>query len=178
MLLPKTVIDMNIKKHPVIFTLNILIFFFSILFYYTNILSINIKGATLLLVLPALTAYSLFHSPLRSGIVGLLCGIFIDSLTVGSFCFNAIALFCIGVFVSVSSSNLFNKNIQSATVLSFIVSAIYFIFKWIVFHTNNVSLTDSFMYLFKYALPSVILTAIFIFPFYYLYKHFNKLQMV
>ncbi|MBE6786994.1 MAG: hypothetical protein E7537_01445 [Ruminococcaceae bacterium] len=168
---------MNIKKHPVIFTLNILIFFLAILFFYTDSFSISIKGTSVLLVLPILTAYSVFHSPLRSGVTGLICGVFMDACMVGSVCFNAIILFCIGVLVSVISNNLFNKNIQSATVLSLITSSIYFVFLWLVFHTANVSLSDNFMYLFNYAFPSAIFTAVFIFPFYYLYKHFNKLQM-
>ncbi len=168
---------MNIKRHPVIFTLNILIFFFSILFFYTDSLNLSIKGATMLLVIPILTAFSVFHSPIRSAIVGLICGIFMDACMVGSFCFNATVLLCIGALVSVISNNLFNKNVQSATVLSLITSSLYFILKWLFFHTSNVNLSDNLMYLFKYAFPSAIFTAIFIFPFYYLYKHFQKLQM-
>ncbi len=168
---------MNIKKHPVIFTLNILIFFFSILFFYTDSLSISIKGVSPLLILPILTAFSLFHSPVICAMAGLICGVFMDACMVGSFCFNAIALLCIGVFVSVTSNNLFNKNIQSATVLSLITSGSYFILLWIFFHTDNVSLTDNLGYLLKYAFPSAIFTAVFIFPFYYLYKHFHKLTV-
>ncbi len=168
---------MSIKKHPIIFILKILIFFLSILFFYTDSLNISIKGISPLLILPILTAYSLFHSPLRCALVGLACGILMDSNMIGSFCFNAIALLCIGVFVSVSSNTLFNKNIQSATVLSLITSSLYYIFQWIFFHTANVSISDNFSYLLNHAFPSAIFTAVFIFPFYYLYKHFNKLQM-
>ncbi len=167
---------MNIKKHPVIFTLNILIFFLSILFFYTDSLNISINGVSPLLIIPILTAFSLFHSPIKCAVTGLLVGIFMDACMVGSYCFNAIALLCIGVFVAVSSNNLFNKNVQSATVLSLITSTVYFVFQWIFFHTNNVGLTDNLMYLLKYAFPSAIFTAVFIYPFYYLYKHFHKLQ--
>lgn len=168
---------MNIKKHPVIFSLNLLIFFFATLFHYTDTFSISIKGIAPLLILPILTAFSLFHSPLTCAIAGVLSGIFMDACMVGSFCFNAITLLCIGVFVSVTSSNLFNKNIQSATVLSLITSAVYFILQWIFFHTDNVNLTDNMIYLLKYAFPSIIFTAVFIYPFYYLYKHFHKLTL-
>ena len=168
---------MNIKKHPVIFTLNILIFFFSILFFYTDSLSISVRGVSPLLILPIMTAFSLFHSPVICAMAGLICGVFMDACMVGSFCFNAIALLCIGVLVSVTSNNLFNKNIQSATVLSLITSGSYFILLWIFFHTDNVSLPDNLGYLLKYAFPSAIFTAVFIFPFYYLYKHFHKLTV-
>ncbi len=168
---------MNIKKHPFIFTFNILIFFFAILFFYTDSLSLSINGIYPLLIIPILTAFSLFHSPIRCAVAGLLCGIFMDACMVGSYCFNAIILLCIGVFVAVSSNNFFNKNIQSATVLSLITSSVYFVLQWIFFHTYHVSVTDNLMYLFKYAFPSAVFTAVFIYPFYYLYKHFHKLQM-
>lgn len=168
---------MHKKRHPLILILNILIFFLTLLFYYTDFLSLSIKGISPLLILPLITAFSLFHSPLRSGFVGLICGIFMDSTTTGSLCFNAIALLLIGAFVSVASNNLFNKNIQSAAVLSLIVCALYFIAQWLCFHINNVSLSDALIYLLKYAFPCAVLSSIFIIPYYYIYKHFYKLTL-
>ncbi len=164
------------KKHPIILTLNILIFFSALLFHYTDAFSISIKGLTPLLILPILTAFSLFNSPLSSALTGLAAGVFMDACSVGSYCFNAIVLMLIGVFVCLLSNNLFNKNIRSAAVLSVISCAFYFILQWLFFHTDNVSIKDNFIYLLKYALPSVLLSAIFIFPFYYLYKHFDKIS--
>lgn len=165
---------MHNKKHPSIIILYILIFFLSLLFYYTGILPLSIKGITPLLVLPILTAFSFFHSPLACALTGLACGIFMDSCALGSYCFNAITLLLIGTLVSLASSNLFNKNIFSAMVLSLIVCAIYFLLLWGVFHTNSVTITDSLIYLLKHALPSAVYSAIFILPFYYLFRYFNK----
>lgn len=165
---------MHKKRHVGILLLNILIFFLPLLFYYSGILTLSIKGATPLLVLPILTAFSFFHTPLCCAGVGLACGIFMDACALGSYCFNAIILLLIGAFVSLTSSNLFNKNIRSAVVLSLTTSTIYFVMLWLVFHTDGVTLTDSLLYLLKYALPSAIYTALFIIPFYYLLRHFNK----
>ena len=165
---------MRNKKHIGINVIKILIFFFALLFYYTGILPLTIKGATPMLILPIITAFSFFHSPLCCALTGLACGIFMDSCALGSFCFNAIALMLIGLFVSLASNNLFNKNIFAAAVLSLITAAVYFILLWLVFHTNDESFSDSLIYLLKYALPSAIYTALFILPFYYLFRYFNK----
>lgn len=165
--------NMHNKKHPGIAILNILIFFCALLFYYTGILPISIKGIAPLLVLPILTAFSIYHSPLACAFTGLACGIFMDSCALGSFCFNAIMLLLIGTFVSLAASNLFNKNIFSASVLSLIVCAVYFVLLWLVFHMGN-NMNDSMIYLLNYAFPSAVYSAVFIIPFYYLFRHFNK----
>lgn len=166
---------MNNKKHPFIFTFNVLIFCVLILLHYTDKTSINFFGITPLLVLPLLTAFSIFHSPIASGITGLLAGIFMDASTIGSYCFNAIILLCLGVAVSVTSNILFNKNIFASVVLSLITSGIYYLSQWLVFYTVGKDFADSLMYLLKYAFPTALLSAIFIFPFYFLYKYFNKI---
>ena len=165
---------MRKPKHPFIILLNILIFFIPLLFYYTGIFTLTIKNITPLLVLPILTSFSIFASPLKSAFVGLICGIFMDSCAIGSHCFNAILLLLIGTAVSVASNNIFNKNIFSAIVLSLITSAVYFILQWVIFHTRAVSMNDSLIYLLKYAFPTAIYTAVFILPFYYLFRYFNK----
>ncbi len=165
---------MHKKKHPLILILNILIFALVLLCYYTGILNLSIKGVTPLLILPLITAFSFFHSPISCAVLGLVCGIFMDSCVVGAYCFNAILLLIIATFVSVASSNIFNKNIQSACVLSLISCSAYFIALWLCFHNNNVTLNDSLIYLLKYAFPSAVLSAVFIIPFYYLYRYFHK----
>lgn len=158
-----------------IFAINILLFFFSVHFYYTGILNLSIRNITPLLVLPLLTSFAIFHHPLSSSFVGLLCGIFMDSCMIGSYCFNAIILLLAGAGVSLMASNLFNKNIKATIVISLIICSVYFILQWLFFHSGNVTFKDSLMYLFNYALPTAVYSAIFVIPFYYLYKHFNKI---
>ncbi|MBQ4120027.1 MAG: rod shape-determining protein MreD [Clostridia bacterium] len=165
---------MSKTKHPLITILNILIFFISLLFYYTGILPLSIKGITPLLILPILTAFSIFNSPLTSAITGLLCGVFMDCNALNSYCFNAIVLVILGTFVAVSSNNLFNKNIFSAMVLSLVVAVFYFVLQWAVFETDNITINDSLTYLLKYAFPTAVYSAVFIIPFYYLYRYFER----
>ncbi len=167
---------MNKKRHPFIFIFNILIFFILILLHYTDNFAININGISPLLVLPLLTAFSIFHSPLVSAVTGMLAGIFMDAVTIGSYCFNAIILLLLGCAVSLTSNNLFNKNIFSAVVLSIIAGFIYHMAQWLFFYTFTKTLEESLTFLLKYAIPSAILGAVFIFPFYYLYKHFDKIS--
>lgn len=167
---------MHKKRHPIILLLTVLIFFLSILFYFTDALNFKIGGATALLLLPIITAFSMFHSPLTCCFTGLACGIFMDACMLGAYGFNAVLLMLIGVFVSLTSNNLFNKNIWASLVLSLIVSLFYFIMHWIFFHTANVSLKDNLMYLLKYAVPSAIYSAVFIIIFYYIFKHFHKIK--
>ncbi len=165
---------MHKQRHPIILLLNILIFFSSTLFYYTGILPLTVKGITPLLIIPILTAFSVFHSPLVSAFTGMACGFFMDSCAINSYCFNAIMLLIIGAFVSVASNNLFNKNIFATMVLSLVTAIFYFIFQWLVFHTIGITLNDSLKYLLKYALPTAIYSAIFIVPFFYIFRYFNK----
>ena len=171
----RAVNNMNNKKHPNIFTLNVLIFFVLILLHYTDKIAINISGVSPVLILPLLTAFAMFHSPVASALTGMLAGIFMDASTIGSYCFNAIILLCLGAAISVASNNLFNKNMGSAIVLSLITCGIYHLSLWLVFQTFGKEFTESIMYLLKYAAPSAVLSAIFIFPFYFLYKYLNKL---
>lgn len=168
---------MHKKKHPIITLIKVLIFIFVLLFYYADIFTFSIKGITPLIILPIIIAYSMFHSPIRSVLVATACGIFMDACVVGAFCFNAMILLLISAFVSVSSNNIFNKNIQSASMLSLIGCGFYFILLWICFHNNNVTLNDSLIYLLKYAFPTAVFSAIFIVPFYYLFKYFNKITI-
>ena len=173
---PKAVNSMNKKKHPFIFTFNFLLFFVLILLHYTDKIAINLGGISPILILPLLTAFSIFHTPLSSAVTGMLAGLFMDSCTVGSYCFNAIVLLCLGVAISVASNNLFNKNIFAAIVLAIITGIIYHLCQWLIFQAIGKNMADSLTYLLKYAIPSAILGAVFIFPFYYLYRYFNKLK--
>ena len=169
---------MNKKKHPFIFTFNVILFFVLILLHYTDKVAINFGGISPLLILPLLTAFSIFHSPLCCAITGMLSGLFMDSCTIGSYCFNAIILLCLGVAISIASNNLFNKNIFSAIVLALITGFTYHICQWLIFQSIGKPIVDSFTYLLKYAMPSALLGAAFIFPFYYLYKYFNKITSI
>ena len=101
---------------------------------------------------------------------GLVLGVCMDSAASGTLCFNAIVLMLSAALVSASSSRLFNRNLRSAVLLSFLLTLFYFVLRWLIFYAFTVSAQDNLTYLLHYAFPSVIYTNVFIFPFYFLYK--------
>ena len=165
----------NIKK-GFIFAFNVIIFFLISSLHYSNFLNFKILGAGATLIIPLLVAFSLWYSPLTCAIAGMLAGFVMDSSAHGTYCFNAIILLIIGTFVSVASSTFFNKNLPSAIVISLICSAFYHGIQWLVFHSFTEGAENGLTFFFEITLPTVILTALFIFPFYYLYKYVNKLR--
>lgn len=164
------------KHHPWIFIANVLIFFTLILIHTSEFIDISIKTATPLLLLPLLTAFSVFAPIGSAAAAGFVSGAFLDSVAGSTYCFNTIVFMLIGVFVSLVANNLFNKNIFAAAVLSLITSGAYYLLLWLCFHCIGASAENSIGYLLRYALPSAVYTAVFIFPFYFLYKYFNKIK--
>ena len=165
----------NTKK-ALIFTFNALIIFLVSSLHYSDFLDLKIRSADATLIIPLLVAFSLWYSPLTSAVAGMTAGIIMDSSAHGSYCFNAIILLIIGALVSVSSSTLFNKNLPSAIVISFICSAIYHFMQWAIFHTYSEGVTNGFTFFLEITVPSIVLTTLFIFPFYFLYKYINKIK--
>ncbi len=174
----KMVIDMSKKvKKNLIIAFNVVIFFLISLLHYSDFLDVKIAGVGTTLLIPLLVAFSLWHSPLASALTGMLSGIIMDSSANNSYCFNAIVLLLIGTFVSVSSSALFNKNLPSAMVISLICSMAYYLLQWGFFHTFSEGINNGLTFLLQISLPSAVLTAAFILPFYYLYKYIEKLKL-
>lgn len=164
------------KNKWLLFFANILIFFFVIIFTISGNINITIKHATPLILIPLITAFAFFNSVGKSVFASIIAGACLDSIQIDSYCFNTIAFLILGVLVYLISNNLFNKNFQSAVTLCLIVSLLYFIAKWGIYFTVGLTMKDSSTYLLSYALPSAVYTTAFIFPFYYLYKYFDKLK--
>lgn len=154
---------------------NICLFFLIIIFTLSGVIDISIKNATPLVLLPLVTAFSIFNSAGKSAFAGFIVGACLDSVQTGAYCFNTITFLIIAVLVYLISNNLFNKNIQSAVAVSLIMSALYFVLKWALFFTAGHSAQDSLTYLLGYAFPSAVYSAVFILPLYYLYRFFDRL---
>lgn len=166
-----------IKFNPTtaIKVLTAILFGFVCLFFSIGAIDLSIKNATPFTVLALLTAYALFSSPTRSAVIGLAVGVFLDSTSGGTYCFNSVTLMLIALFVCLTANNIFNKNLKASLVISLLAAVSYFVLYWAVFHIIGCSLRESLTYLFNYGLPSAIYTAVFILPFYYLFKFFQKL---
>ena len=156
--------------------ISFLLFFFCFILHYTDSFDISIKHAAPLALLPLLTAYSMFSPVGISAAVGIITGICMDGCSGSTACFNSIAMIIIAVFVSAAAENLFNRNVRSALVLAVLSSVFYYIFRWAVLYAFSSGAHDNLTYLLSYAFPSALYTAVFIFPFYFLFKYFDKLK--
>ncbi len=155
--------------------LTAIIFVFVCLFFSIGTVDLSIKNATPFTVLSLLTAYALFVSPTRSAVTGLAMGVFLDSTSGDTYCFNSVALMFIALFVCLTANNIFNKNLKASLVISLLASVTYFVLYWAFFYIIGSSLRESLTYLINYGLTSAVYTAILILPFYYLFKFFQKL---
>lgn len=166
---------MQIKKKRILFGfLSFLIFFFSFAVHYTDAVDIGIKNAQPLILLPLITAFSMFSQAGTAAAVGLALGICMDSCAGSAVCFNAITIMLAAALVSAAANNLFNRNVKSAILLSVTVSLSYYVLRWLIFYAFSSGSHDNLTYLLSYAFPSVLYTNAFIFPFYFIYRYFNK----
>ena len=164
------------KRHPWIAVVNFMLFFLAFIFHYTDIIDISIKNAEPLIIIPLLTAFSMFSGTGASAAVGLLTGIFMDSSASGAVCFNAALLMLSAALISVSAERLFNRNIRSAILLCVLASLVYYLLRWLCFYAFSAGAGDNLTCLLSYAFPSMLYTDIFIIPFYFLYKYFYRLS--
>lgn len=164
------------KNHPFIKLFTVLIFFFVIILDSAKGFDISIKTATPFLILPMLLAFAVFGSITKSAVLGLILGACADSVASESYCFNTIALLVIGTAACLCANNLFNKNIRATVVLSFVFSVIYYFAQWITFHAIGYTSRAALEYLFSFSLPSAIYTSLFIIPFYFIFRYFDKIS--
>lgn len=165
------------KNKKNIFTLrliNILLFVLLVFVQYNATFSIKIAHANPMLPLALLVAICMFCSELTGAISGLIVGIFIDSTASTTQGFNATVFMILGLCVTLIIRHLFNNNIFSAVTLCLLCSAVYYLIRWIFYYIGSVSLTENLTYLMQTILPSVLYTAVFIIPFYYLERYLYK----
>lgn len=164
------------KRHPFIFIINVLLFLSVILLGNNGVVDFSIKNATPFFVLPLLCAFAMFNSFEGSVAAGLLSGIIIDSVSVKTYCFNAIIFVVLSTFINLASNSLFNKNLKASIAVSVIVCFSYFIAYWLVFMAFGVGIENSLLYLLEYGIPSAVYSAVFVIPFYFLYRYFDKIK--
>ncbi|MBQ8648864.1 MAG: rod shape-determining protein MreD [Clostridia bacterium] len=162
------------KDRYIAFAFNLLIFALLFIGHYSLGGILTVKNATPLLILPMLTAFSMFNDELASALTGLFFGIFMDGASSEVYCFNALVLLFIGLFTSLISKYLFNRNIRSVAVLSILGNLFYFCLKWLIFYAFDSTISSSLTYLLDYAIPSAIYSAVFIIPFFFLERAFYR----
>ncbi len=157
-------------KHPVKKLFNFLLFALLFVVHFTGNQIFTLRAASPFLLLPLLTAYSMFREELPSSIVGTLVGAVIDSVSSTPPCFNTVVLFLMCFGTSFISKYLFNINYRSAIVLSILGNAFYYLARYFVCYAFETPITDSLIYIFEYVLPSVVFNAVFVLLFFFVEK--------
>ena len=148
------------------------LYFFIFIFSRIPGLSLTLFGITPILLIPALIAGAMFFKETFSLIMGIYVGVLLDSTTATGF-FNTAVFTVIGLAAGILASHLLNQNIRAAALLSLIMSFVYYFAKWF-FYILIGNEPQKLEYLFQISIPSCIYTAIFIIPFYYLFKFIYK----
>lgn len=136
---------------------------------YSGVLTFQIGNAIPVVVLPIIIAIALFSSNTASLLYALLAGILMDSMSSDSSCFNTLFLVVTATACNLLINRLLNRNIKAAVYLSAVISLIYFFLKYLIFFAFR-SISVNYDYFMLYLIPSVLYTAIFIIPFYFLEK--------
>ncbi len=155
--------------------INTLLFAVLIFIQYNGAFSLKIMQANPMLPLALLVTVCMFCSDITAAISGLLIGIFMDTAAATPQGFNAITLLILGLATALIVRHLFNNNILSAIALCVLCASVYFLLRFIFCLAFSASLTENLTYLMQTAFPSVLYTAIFSVPFYYLERTlYNK----
>ncbi len=162
------------KKRHIVILIDFVLLALSLMIHFNPLFSLKIYGANPMLPLAFLVAISIFSSELYAVMAGLLTGIFVDSVSSVAFGFNTCLFILIGFLVAFTARYLFNNNVYAALALAAISGFMYFVLRWFFFDALSHSANDSFTYLYKFALPSVVYTAVVSVLIYLLKKLINK----
>lgn len=149
------------------------------LFFFQRIpgLSLKIGNAYPLLLLPAVMVVGALLREWTGFVTGLVCGIALDTFQSGSSCFNTLAFIFIGAGFGLIFRYLLNRNIKSIILAGSVGSFLFFFVRWF-FLVLLAGDTSAGRYLFKYAIPSAIYTALFVIPFFFGFEKLCKKYLV
>lgn len=131
--------------------------------------TLQIGRAVPILLVPAVIVIACFLREWTGFITGLCCGIALDTVTNGSYCFNTIALMLLGTAAGLIFRLFLNRNIKAIIIVGLLGSLIFFIFKWLFLDLFSGD-ASAVQILLRYHLPSAIYSAVFVIPFFYYVK--------
>lgn len=141
--------------------------------HYSGLFSIKIANANPIPAISLIITVTFFSGMWRGVTLAFIYGMFMDTVVSGTVCFNTLALTFSVLVCGVLITYFFNRNISAIIVLGFIGSTSYFILKWFFLYLLR-GVAGQEYYLFSFAIPSAIYTAVFIVPFYYIGKYLEK----
>lgn len=157
----------------------ILGFFCMLLFWFQRIpgCSLKIGTAMPLVLLSAVITIACFLREWAGFWFGLFCGIALDSVLLGSYCFYTLSLAFIGVLSGLTFRFFMNRNIKAVIIAGTLFSLLFFVLKWLFLRVikGDASLL---LFLLKYDIPSALYSAVFIIPLFYFVRHISKKHIV
>lgn len=162
------------KKRFVITYVNIVMVFLLFILRASGLLTLQIGSISPILLLPLVVSVSMFFGEWYGASVGFLSGLLMDSLSLGSSLFNTFCIMLIGLLCGIAANFYLNKNIKSALALSSAASFGYYLAKFLFLYVFKSGAAEGQLFA-EFLLPSVIYTAIFIIPFYFLEKKLKNL---
>lgn len=156
------------------FLINFILIIFLFVIRYSGLITLVIGHAVPITLIPFVVAVSLFFGEWYGAAAGLFAGALMDSSMSGSSCFNTLTVMLLGLLCGVLSSYYMNKNIRSAACLS-LGSAFLYLFARQTFFYSFKGITVGAEYYSTYFIPTVIYTAVFIIPFYFLEKKLKNI---
>lgn len=156
------------------FLVNFILIIFLFVIRYSGLITLAIGHAVPITLIPLVVAVSLFFGEWYGAAAGLFAGALMDSSMSGSSCFNTLTVMLLGLLCGVLSSYYMNKNIRSAACLS-LGSAFLYLFARQTFFYSFKGITVGAEYYSTYFIPTVIYTAVFIIPFYFLEKKLKNI---
>ena len=161
---------MNVKyKSFVSVFVNTLLIFFVAILRYSSLATFKLGDAVPLVLLPVIIAIAMFFGDNASILSALFAGVLMDSMSADSSWFNTIFFVITAAVCNFLCSRFLNKNLKAALSLTAIVSLIYFFLKYLIFFVFA-GITVNYDYFVLHLIPSVVYTAVFIIPFYFLEK--------
>lgn len=156
------------------FLINIILIILLYTVRYSGLMTLAIGQAIPITLIPFVVAVSLFYGEWYGAAAGFFAGALMDTSMSGSSCFNTLAVMLLGLLGGFLSSYYMNKNIRSAACLS-LGSAFLYLFARQTFFYSFKGITVGAEYYSSYFIPTVIYTAVFIIPFYFIEKALKKL---
>ncbi len=126
----------------------------------TNGLFPQIFGVRALLLIPAVVCIAMFERDIFGMIFGLFAGALWDVFSSGA-SYNALFLLTVGFICGTLINTIMRNNVVTAGILSFTAITLYNIIYWL-FNFVFSGLDSAAFMLWRYYLPSILYTAVFI----------------
>ena len=165
---------MNIKRKGLIAVfINILLIFIVFLLRYSGIATFRLGQAVPMLLIPIVIAISMFFGENVTILYGLFAGFLTDCAAADSYCFNTIFMLVAATLCNLFMNRFLNRNLKAAVCLSAGVSFGYFFLKYLIGFVFK-GIPVDYDYFVFYLIPSVVYTAVWIIPLYFLEKKLSR----